>query len=136
MDLSSGDNSGKNNDETNNGDGNNNTPSFPVKSTLEIALGDAMAGFSAMMYGIYTVVMKRQVGDESRVYMPLFFGLVGLFNVVLLWPGFIIMHFTGLETFSFPTSGEIWVIVLVCLSLSFFLSFFRRRHRGLIILIY
>lgn len=87
--------------------------SFPHKSTGEIALGDAMAAFSAIMYGLYTIVMKKQVGDESRVNMPLFFGLVGFFNVVLLWPGFFIFHWTGLEPFSLPDSSRVWEIILV-----------------------
>lgn len=86
---------------------------FPNKSSAEIALGDAMAGFSAVMYGVYTIVLKKQVGDESRVNMTLFFGLVGLINMFLLWPGFIIMHFTGLEQFAFPDTGKIWAIILV-----------------------
>lgn len=88
--------------------------SFPHKSSAEVALGDAMAGFSAIMYGVYTIVMKRQVGDESRVNMALFFGLVGFFNTVLIWPGFIIMHFTGIETFALPPTNRVWCILLVC----------------------
>lgn len=86
---------------------------FPNKSSAEIALGDAMAGFSAVMYGVYTIVLKKQVGDESRVNMQLFFGLVGLINMLLLWPGFIIMHFTGIETFALPDTGTVWTIILV-----------------------
>ncbi|KAH1370156.1 hypothetical protein KXW75_004657 [Aspergillus fumigatus] len=86
---------------------------FPHKTTAEIALGDAMAAFSAVMYGVYTIVLKRQVGDESRVNMVLFFGLVGLFNMLLLWPGFVILHFTGIEPFVLPDTGRIWTIVLV-----------------------
>lgn len=90
-----------------------NEGSFPHKSTGEIALGDAMAAFSALMYGLYTIVMKKQVGDESLVNMPLFFGLVGFSNVVLLWPGFFILHWTGIEVFSFPETGRVWTIILV-----------------------
>jgi solute carrier family 35 protein F5 len=86
---------------------------FPHKTTAEIALGDAMAAFSAVMYGLYTIVLKRQVGDESRVNMVLFFGLVGLFNMLFLWPGFIILHVTGIEPFVLPDTGRIWTIVLV-----------------------
>lgn len=86
---------------------------FPHKTTAKIALGDAMAAFSAVMYGVYTIVLKRQVGDESRVNMVLFFGLVGLFNMLLLWPGFVILHFTGIEPFVLPDTGRIWTIVLV-----------------------
>lgn len=74
-----------------------------------------MAAFSAIMYGVYTIVMKKQVGDESRVNMQLFFGLVGLFNVFLLWPGFVVLHLTGIESFQFPGTKRVWVIILVCL---------------------
>lgn len=88
--------------------------SFPHKSPGEIALGDAMAAFSAIIYGVYTIVMKKQVGDESRVNMQLFFGLVGLFNTFLLWPGFFILHFTGIEPFALPGTSRIWTILLVC----------------------
>lgn len=91
--------------------------SFPHKSSGEIALGDAMAAFSAILYGLYTVVMKKQVGDESRVNMPLFFGLVGFFNIIFLWPGFFIMHWTGLEPFSLPETSRVWSIILVWLRL-------------------
>ncbi len=79
-----------------------NRGSFPHKSTAQIAIGDAMAFFSAIIYGVYVTVMKRRVGNEERVNMPLFFGLVGLFNVFLLWPGFFILHYTGIETVGFP----------------------------------
>ena len=91
----------------------NNSASFPHKSSAEIALGDAMAAFSSIMYGIYTIVMKKQVGDESRVDMQMFFGLVGLFNLVLLWPGFIILHWTGVEPFELPDTKRVWTIILV-----------------------
>ncbi|KAJ5107054.1 hypothetical protein N7456_003729 [Penicillium angulare] len=86
---------------------------FPHKTTAEIALGDAMAAFSSVMYGVYTIVMKKQVGDESRVNMPLFFGLVGFFNLIIMWPGFFILHWTGVELFSFPESRKVWTIILV-----------------------
>ncbi|PLN76478.1 hypothetical protein BDW42DRAFT_178621 [Aspergillus taichungensis] len=85
---------------------------FPTKSTGEIALGDAMAGFSAIMYGIYTVVLKKQVDDESRVNMPIFFGLVGIFNIAFLWPGFIILHIIGLEEFALPPTANITMIII------------------------
>jgi len=105
------------------GDNDENRGDFPHKSQQDIAIGDAMAFFSAIMYGVYTVVMKKRIGNEDRVNMPLFFGLVGLFNVVFLWPGFFILHFTGVETFEFPPTGKIWAIVLIN-SLSSFISDF------------
>jgi solute carrier family 35 protein F5 len=99
--------SGKDNDE--------NRGNFPHKSHTEIAIGDAMAFGSSVMYGIYAIVMKKRIGNEDRVSMPLFFGLVGLFNCMLLWPGFFILHFTGVEKFQMPPTSKIWIIVLVSL---------------------
>lgn len=90
-----------------------NRGSFPHKTTKELALGDAMAIFSAILYGAYAVLMKKRIGNEERINMPLFFGLVGLFNVVFLWPGFIILHFLGSEPFELPPTGRIWAVVLV-----------------------
>lgn len=87
--------------------------SFPHKSQTSIAIGDGMAFFSAIVYGLYVTVMKRRVGDEDRVNMQLFFGLVGLFNLVLLWPGFFILHWTQIEPFGWPPSGKVWGIILV-----------------------
>jgi solute carrier family 35 protein F5 len=60
--------------------------------------------------------MKKSIGNEARVNMPLFFGLVGLFNVIFLWPGFFILHYTGEEVFQLPPTRQIWVIILVGLS--------------------
>ncbi|KAI1001487.1 hypothetical protein K3495_g6713 [Podosphaera aphanis] len=109
--ISSVDLSGIDNDE--------NRGNFPHKSTTEIAVGDAMAFGSAFMYGIYTVVMKKRIENEDRVNMPLFFGLVGLFNVLFLWPGFLLLHLTGIETFELPPTGHIWLIVLLNSAFSF-----------------
>ncbi|KAJ5832186.1 hypothetical protein N7474_000497 [Penicillium riverlandense] len=95
--------------------------SFPHKTPAEIALGDAMAAFSSIMYGVYTIVMKKQVGDESRVNMQLFFGLVGFFNLVLLWPGFVVLHWTGVEPFALPSTNRVWMIIIIN-SLSSFIS--------------
>lgn len=100
------------------GNNDENRGKFPHKTQGEIAIGDAMAFFSALMYGIYAVVMKKRIGNEERVNMPLFFGLVGLFNVLFLWPGFIILHFTGVETFELPPTRKVWTIILVGFLLS------------------
>jgi solute carrier family 35 protein F5 len=95
------------------GETDENRGSFPHKTPRELAVGDVMAFVSAVLYGFYAVFMKKRIGDESRVNMPLFFGLVGMWNTVLLWPGFFILHFTGVERFSLPPTTKILVIVLV-----------------------
>lgn len=94
------------------GENDENRGSFPHKTPRELATGDSMAFLSAILYGFYAVLMKKRIGDESKVSMPLFFGLVGLFNVILLWPGLVILHFTGVETFQLPPTKRILTIVL------------------------
>lgn len=112
--ISSIDLSGRDNDADHRGD-------FPEKTSWEIAVGDGFAFLSAVLYGIYAVFMKSRIGDESRVSMPLFFGLVGLINVLLLWPGFFLLHFTGIERFELPPSG--WVLlIIVCNSMASLVS--------------
>ncbi|RYN42456.1 hypothetical protein AA0112_g1417 [Alternaria arborescens] len=95
------------------GETDENRGSFPHKTPKELAIGDVMAFVSAVLYGFYTVFMKARIGDETRVNMPLFFGLVGLANVLLLWPGFIILHLTGIEPFELPPTSRILNIVLI-----------------------
>lgn len=95
------------------GDNEKNRGNFPHKSRKEIAIGDVLAFASAVMYGIYTTVLKKKVGSEARVNMTLFFGFVGLFNTLVLLPGLVIFHFSGVEKFQFPPTQRIWVIVTV-----------------------
>ena len=106
--------SGETNDDDHRGD-------FPVKTSREIAIGDALAFLSALLYSIYSVLMKKRVSDERRVSIPLFFGLVGTINVLLLWPGFFLVHFAGIEKFQFPSTSRVSVIVL-CNAISSLIS--------------
>lgn len=102
------------------GSSDENRGNFPHKSPGEIAIGDLMAFISAVIYGLYVTVMKRRVGNEDKVNMPLFFGLVGVYNLALLWPLFIILHVTGVETFELPPTGKIWAIIWANSFSSFF----------------
>ena len=95
------------------GNNDKNRGEFPHKSHKELAIGDALAFLSAVLYGVYTTLMKKRIGDEARVDMPLFFGFVGLFNLVTLLPGFFILHFTGIEVFELPPTRRVTTIVLV-----------------------
>jgi solute carrier family 35 protein F5 len=95
------------------GDNDENRGKFPHKSQREIAIGHAMAFISAVFYGMYAIVMKSRIDNEDRVNMALFFGMTGLLNLISLWPGFLILHYTGVEKFELPLTGKIWTIVLV-----------------------
>ncbi|EXJ84490.1 hypothetical protein A1O3_05158 [Capronia epimyces CBS 606.96] len=87
---------------------------FPDKPPSELALGDALALLSAIIYGVYTITLKKSTMKASprSLNMPLFFGLVGTFNLVLLFPMFLVLHYTGLERFELPPSRWIWTILL------------------------
>jgi len=48
--------------------------------------------------------------------MQLFFGFVGLFNILACWPIGVILHFTGAERFEVPTTGRAVAGLLVNVS--------------------
>jgi len=87
--------------------------SFPSKTRRELAIGDALALAAAMLYGLYSVALVKTVGDESRIKMPVFFGFLGMINVAVLWPGFFLLDFLGVEQFSLPPNAHIWSIIIV-----------------------
>lgn len=99
---------------------------MPTQSSAEIgvramqiataAVGDGLALLSAVFYAIYVILLKVRIKEESRIDMQLFFGFVGLFNVLLLWPIGIILHLSGSETFEFPHGRK--ALVAVCLNVS------------------
>eukprot|EP00756_Hemistasia_phaeocysticola_P047159 Hpha_TRINITY_DN210_c0_g1::TRINITY_DN210_c0_g1_i1::g.83578::m.83578/K15289/SLC35F5; solute carrier family 35, member F5 len=65
--------------------------------------GDMLALFSAFMYAVYTILLKRKLPEsEEEVRMPLVFGCVGLSVFLFCWPILIILHFTGIEPFEWP----------------------------------
>lgn len=81
------------------------------KAPIAPLFGDFLALMSAVFYGCYTVLLKVKIQNESRVNMSLFFGFVGLFNLVLLWPMFGVLHWTGIEPFELPADTKVvWMI--------------------------
>ncbi|KAI8349704.1 hypothetical protein BD560DRAFT_337860 [Blakeslea trispora] len=85
-------------------------------------IGDLLALCGAFFYGCYTTLLKMKIGDESRINMPLFFGFVGAFNVLLMWPFFVPLHFFGIETFELPFSSSLWIMVILNAFIGTFLS--------------
>ncbi|KAI9487528.1 MAG: hypothetical protein EXX96DRAFT_593613 [Benjaminiella poitrasii] len=93
------------------------------QSTLPSPLvGDLLALCGAIFYGCYTTLLKLKIGDESRINMPLFFGFVGAFNLLLLWPAFPILHSLHVEKFELPYSPSLWIMVLLNAFIGTFLS--------------
>ncbi len=94
-------------------------------------IGDAWCLTSAVIYALYTIMLKIKLKeDDSEFSMPLLFGtratrrparpphartrtgLIGTINALVFWPGFILLHFTGVEPFVWP-SGRVVSYLLV-----------------------
>lgn len=73
--------------------------------------GDLLALGSAILYGAYLTLLRYRTGGRE-IDMPLFLALVGVCSLVLLWPGFFIVHYSGLEPFAWP-DRETWGYLMV-----------------------
>ncbi|KZV75539.1 hypothetical protein PENSPDRAFT_673775 [Peniophora sp. CONT] len=88
--------------------------SSPATSTVQdgdqpsrrYILGDALALLSSLLYALYVILLKVKIRSESRVDMQLFFGFVGAFNIVAVWPLGVILHFAGVEPFELPQNSR------------------------------
>ncbi|OBA22465.1 hypothetical protein METBIDRAFT_39144 [Metschnikowia bicuspidata var. bicuspidata NRRL YB-4993] len=93
---------------------------LPEDSTPFFVLwGNALALSGALIYGIYTILLKHKITipgttHERTFNTHLFFGFVGLYSLVLLWPVLVVLHFTGVEKFGLPDNAH--VIKLLCLN--------------------
>jgi solute carrier family 35 protein F5 len=79
----------------------------PAANTMDMSsaiIGDALALLSAVFYALYVILLKVRVRSESRIDMRLFFGFVGLFNLLTCWPIGVILHLAKIERFEMPTS--------------------------------
>ncbi|XP_018587860.1 solute carrier family 35 member F5-like [Scleropages formosus] len=81
-------------------------------SDEEGALGILWSLAGAVLYAVYIVMIKRKFEREDRLDIPMFFGFVGLFNLLLLWPGFLLLHYAGFEPFELP-SKLVWMYIIV-----------------------
>ncbi|ONH65549.1 Thiamine-repressible mitochondrial transport protein THI74 [Cyberlindnera fabianii] len=86
------------------------------RTKLSIFIGNTLALLGALLYGVYTTLLKYKIRDEARVNMKVFFGFVGVFNLILLWPSLIVFDYLGVEKFELPSgSFVIMVIIVNCL---------------------
>lgn len=87
------------------------------KSAWIIFWGNILALSGALLYGVYTILLKLKITvpnskKERNLNTHLFFGFVGLFCLVFLWPLLIALHYLEIEKFEAPpTSSVTWLIV-------------------------
>ena len=85
----------------------------PNRGSSTINIGDLYAIVGAILYAGYLVLIRKKVGDDRQLDMPLFFGFVGLFGALIFWPGFFILHYTNVEKFELPPDGKTWLLLIL-----------------------
>ena len=66
----------------------------------------------ALLYACYMVFLKRRVPSEDKMDLTMFFGFVGLFNTIFLWPGFFLFTLTGWESFDLPDKKQLLYMLI------------------------
>lgn len=77
-----------------------------------IPKGALWALCGSLSYSAYIVFLRRKIDHEDKLDVPMFFGFVGLFTFVSLWPLFLILHYTEYEIFEWPNRYQ-WSSLLV-----------------------
>lgn len=78
----------------------------------KVPVGAIWSLVSAGLYAFYLVLIKRKVDNEDRMDIPMFFGFVGMFCMLLLWPGFFILNAAKEEVFEWPKNQQ-WMFILI-----------------------
>ncbi|PNF40267.1 Solute carrier family 35 member F5 [Cryptotermes secundus] len=79
---------------------------------VKVPAGAILALVSAFFYAAYLVFLRKKVDHEDKMDIPMFFGFVGLFNLLLLWPLFFLFHYSKWELFEWPTRHQ-WTFLLL-----------------------
>mmetsp|Transcript_78 Transcript_78/g.175 ORF Transcript_78/g.175 Transcript_78/m.175 type:complete len:386 (-) Transcript_78:70-1227(-) len=72
---------------------------------------------SVILYAVYEVFYKKYCCDDSDTFPTAnsqrFFGTTGVMSLLVLWPLFFAFDKTGYEKFEWPTSDQVYYIVIV-----------------------
>lgn len=105
----------------------NDNPVTEIVSRNNIMWGNLLALGGALCYGVYSILLKLNVKEDSRIDMKLFFGFVGVFNLFLLWPPIVIMDKLGYEKFELPPNSYVYLIIFTNCAASFLADFLWAR---------
>ena len=70
-----------------------------------------LALVAALAYAVYIVLLKKALNHEDKLDIPMFFGFVGAFSFILLWPFFFLLHYAELEGFEAPSAYQLTLIL-------------------------
>jgi len=77
-----------------------------------IPLGSLWTLAGAIFYSSYIVFLRRKIDHEEKLDVPMFFGFVGLFCFLFLWPLFFVLHFTNHEHFDLPNKEQLLAMLV------------------------
>jgi len=83
-----------------------------LKSEDGIPLGSLWTLSGTVFYSSYIVFLRRKIDHEDKLDVPMFFGFVGLFSFLFLWPLFFVLHFTNHERFDLPNKEQLIALVV------------------------
>ena len=78
----------------------------------DLPLGAVWTLAGALFYSSYIVFLRRKIDHEDKLDVPMFFGFVGLFSFLLLWPLFFLLHFTQYELFQLPNRVQLIALLV------------------------
>ena len=85
----------------------------PSREDSSFNIGDMYALLGAIFYACYLVLVRKKVGDDGNLDIPLFLGFVGLFGLLLFWPVFFVLHYSNIEIFELPSHKMTWVYLIL-----------------------
>jgi len=77
-----------------------------------VPVGAIFSLTSAFFYASYLVFLRKKADHEDKLDIPMFFGFVGLFNLLILWPLFFVLNYAGIETFEWPSKRQ-WLFLVI-----------------------
>ena len=72
-------------------------PTPVVPTDVPHTLGDVLSLVSAVLFAIYSVLVKWLIPSEKNIRMPMFFGFTGVFAAIICVPLLAILHVTNVE---------------------------------------
>nr|XP_046908745.1 protein DDB_G0276689-like [Dermatophagoides farinae] len=102
-----------NNLATINNNHNNNSGKLNMANNETILpLGSIWSLCGAFFYSVYIVLMRYNLVHDSMLNFPMFFGFIGLFSMIFMSPFLMLLNFTHIETFQWPSQDQ-WILILV-----------------------
>ncbi|EJU02304.1 hypothetical protein DACRYDRAFT_116030 [Dacryopinax primogenitus] len=84
-----------------------------VTSFPHASWGNFLSLLSAILYAFYATILKVRTGPDAQLDTQMFFGFVGLFITLGLWPVGLVLHIFGIESFDLPKENAAWAALLI-----------------------